>query len=335
MLTIRENFMETIKGGYPDRFVNQYEYMDMIADPIFTNCGGMCDLGKKRTNDWGVTLYWQEGTPGPFPMCEGETKLIKDVTLWKEVLKTPDPRQYSAEEWKPAEDLAKSVDRKEKFAAAFVITGIFEKLHYFMGIEDTMINFYEEPEAMHDLIDHLTDWEIECAKVQIEHMRPDALFHHDDWGSQRSTFMSPAMFEEFILPAYEKIYGFWKKNGVEVIIHHSDSYAAILVPAMIQMGVDVWQGAVSDNNIPELLKKYGNKLSIQGGLDNGKYDKVDWSREEIHRGLNDLFETAGTRYLIPGLTMGGVGSTYDGVYDAVTEEINKFSKKYFQLILLY
>lgn len=25
MLTIRENFMETIKGGNPDRFVKQYE----------------------------------------------------------------------------------------------------------------------------------------------------------------------------------------------------------------------------------------------------------------------------------------------------------------------
>ncbi|HBN56389.1 MAG TPA: uroporphyrinogen decarboxylase, partial [Lachnospiraceae bacterium] len=46
---------------------------------------------------------------------------------------------------------------------------IFEKLHYFMGMEDTMINFYEEPEAMHDLIDHLADWEIECAKAELAH----------------------------------------------------------------------------------------------------------------------------------------------------------------------
>lgn len=329
MLTIRDNFMETVRGGHPDRFVNQYEYMDLILDPIMADCGGFCDYGKDRVNGWGVTVRWQEGTPGPFPLCEGSNKLITDVTLWKEQLKTPDPNRYSAEDWKAAETQAASVDRKEKFVAPFFVTGIFEKLHYFMGMEDTMINFYEEPEAMHDLIDHLADWEIECAKAELAHYHPDALFHHDDWGSQTSTFLSPAMFEEFILPAYQKIYGFWKKSGVDVIIHHSDSYAASLVPQMIEMGVDVWQGAVKENNIPELLKTYAGKITIQGGLDNGKYDKADWSKEAIHNGLKELFETAGTKNLIPSLTMGGPGSTFDGVYDFVTDEIRAFSKLYF------
>ena len=35
MLTIRENFMETIRGGHPDRFVKQYEYQEWINDPLF------------------------------------------------------------------------------------------------------------------------------------------------------------------------------------------------------------------------------------------------------------------------------------------------------------
>ena len=32
MLTKRENLLETIKGGNPDRFVNQYEFMDIIME---------------------------------------------------------------------------------------------------------------------------------------------------------------------------------------------------------------------------------------------------------------------------------------------------------------
>ena len=117
--------METIKGGHPDRFVKQYEYMDLILDPILDHCGGFCNPGERKGHDWGVTVYWQEGTPGPFPVCEGDTKLIKDITLWKEVLKTPDPRQYSAEEWKAAEDLISRynelVFESEAPAAWFVI----------------------------------------------------------------------------------------------------------------------------------------------------------------------------------------------------------------------
>ena len=45
MLTIKDNFMETIKGGHPDRFVKQYEYMDLILDPILDHCGGFCNRG--------------------------------------------------------------------------------------------------------------------------------------------------------------------------------------------------------------------------------------------------------------------------------------------------
>ena len=32
MLTKRQNFLETIRGGKPDRFVNQYEYFQLIEN---------------------------------------------------------------------------------------------------------------------------------------------------------------------------------------------------------------------------------------------------------------------------------------------------------------
>ena len=328
MLTKKQNMRETIHGGQPDRFVNQYSYMEFMQDPIRKEAG--CDLkpGEEGYNGWGVKICFPEGTPGEFPLCEGENKLLKDILEWKNVIKEPRTK-FTEEEWAPYIEQAKKIDRNEVFATTFVANGILEKLHYFMGMEDTMINFYEEPETMHELIDFITDWEIECAGEIISHLHPDALFHHDDWGSQRSTFLSPEMFEEFIEPAYKKIYGFWKANGVELIVHHSDSYVATLFPNMIRVGIDVIQGAVYENNIPELLKKYGSQISIMAGLDNGKYDKEDWSKEKIHKGLEDLFETAGTKYLIPCLTMGGPGSTYPGVYETVTEEIDAFSKVYF------
>ena len=100
---------------------------------------------------------------------------------------------------------------------------------------------------------------------------------------------------------------------------------------MIDMGIDVFQGAVLENNIPELLKKYGGKIAIQGGLDNGKFDKVDWSKEAITNGLVDIIEkTGGGKGLIPSFTMGGPGTTFDGAYDWASEEIDRLSKVYFK-----
>lgn len=56
-------------------------------------------------------------------------------------------------------------------------------------IEECLINFYEEPEAMHELIDYLTEYELKHAEQICKHYKIDALFHHDDWGTQKSTFM--------------------------------------------------------------------------------------------------------------------------------------------------
>ncbi len=182
---------------------------------------------------------------------------------------------------------------------------------------------------MKELIDYITDYELEYARLVCENYRPDALFHHDDWGSYNSTFLSPDMFAEFIMPAYKKIYGFYKSHGVELIVHHSDSYAATLVPYMIEMGIDVFQGCVTQNNVPELIKKYGGKISFMGNINNSVVDVPNWTRELVAREVEKACTECGKLYFIPGLVAGGPGSVYPGVYEAVNEEIQKMSAKMF------
>ena len=66
MLTIRQNLMETMKGGNPDRFVNQYEFMELILDAPM-------DLplapapGTRVKNKWGITFDWPADQIGSFP----------------------------------------------------------------------------------------------------------------------------------------------------------------------------------------------------------------------------------------------------------------------------
>lgn len=327
MLTKRQNLMETIKGGNPDRFVNQYEFLDLIMEAPM-------DLplapapGTEVKNKWGITFRWPEGQIGSFPVHDEEHKALKDITKWKESVKSPSVF-YTDEEWAAAIAHANSVDRNDKFVTTFCAPGIFEMTHHLMGIEDALMAFYEEPEAMQELIDYVVVYELAYAKEVIDHIHPDALFHHDDWGSQSSTLISPAMFEEFFLPAYKKVYGFWKDNGVELIVHHSDSYAATFVPFMIEMGIDIWQGAMTTNNVPELIKKYGLKISFMGDIDSGKVDHPNWSREEIAKYVEIACKECGKLYFIPNLSQGLNIASFPGVYDTTSEEINKMSKEMF------
>ncbi|WKY47388.1 uroporphyrinogen decarboxylase family protein [Eubacteriaceae bacterium ES3] len=326
MLTKRQNLLETIKGGNPDRFVKQYEFMDIIMEaPIY---GFTCGPGMTAKDPWGVTIQWPEGQPGPFPVHDDEHIVLKDVTEWKEYVKMPS-LDFPDEAWAPAIEHANAIDRNEVFAASFYAPGIFERLHYLMGMEDALMAFYEEPEALKELIDYITEYEIKFADVIIEKLKPDALFHHDDWGSSKSTFISPAMFAEFIMPAYKKIYQHYKDNGIEIIVHHSDSYGETIVPSMIEMGMDIWQGCMSTNDIPKLIKEYGGQISFMGGLDNGVLDKEDWTQELMAEYVGKACNDGGKNYFIPSLIMGGPGSVYPGVYEAVDAEIDNMSKEMF------
>ena len=330
MLTRRENLMEVMNGGNPDRFVKQYEpFATFMPSPLGKRNPAPKPGELNVVNGWGVTRSWPEGLPGAFPVHTPDKIVCPDVTRWKEFVKGPDVI-FTEEEWAPFVEATKAVDRKDQFVTQVIVPGVFEQCHYLMEIQNTLINFYEEPEAMHDLIDYLVDWELKLAEQYCKFIKPDAILHHDDWGSQISTFISPDMFEEFFLDGYKKIYGYYKSHGVEVIIHHSDSYAATLVPFMIEMGIDIWQGVMTTNNIPELIQKYGKDITFMGGIDSGVIDREDWSQEVIAREVRRACTECGTKYFIPSASQGLPISTYKGVYEATDAEIDKMSAEMFK-----
>lgn len=325
MLSKRQNLLETIRGGSPDRFVNQYEFLDIILEaPLRTRP----QRGQTITNEWGVTMAWPEDQLGPFPVHDEAHRAIKDITKWRETIRCPSV-EFSDERWAPAVKRAAAVDRNDKYVTVFFASGTFEMTHFLMGMEDAMMNFYEEPECMHELIDFLTDYEIRYAQQIIERLKPDALFHHDDWGSQIASLLSPEMFKEFFLEPYKKAYGFWKDNGVELIVHHSDSYAANLVPYMIDMGIDIWQGVMTTNHTPELIKQYGGQISFMGELDSGPLDHPNWNAKVIAEHVEKACLSCGKSYFIPCLTQGLNFSSFPGVYEAASQAIDEMSKKMF------
>lgn len=82
MLTRRQNLLETIRGGHPDRYVNQYEALGMIFGNPYTAASPNPEYGKPPIkNAWGVTMVWPEGTPGGFPIHDEEHIVQRYYTL--------------------------------------------------------------------------------------------------------------------------------------------------------------------------------------------------------------------------------------------------------------
>ena len=330
MLTAKQNLLETIRGGKPDRYVDQFEAFALLdMDPMYQRFPEP-EMGKGPTqNAWGVWLDWPDGTPGPFPMHDPEHILIKgEIEDWEEYVKTPEIN-YTEEEWAPIMKAAAEVDRDEQFATVQIWPGLFETCHFLMDMESFMMGFYEDPDSIHDIIDLITENELARAKDIIDRVHPNALYRHDDWGSQISTFVSKDLFREFFLEPTKKIYSYWKDNGVELIIHHSDSYGETLIPEMIEMGIDIWQGALSTNDLPRIAREYKGRLTVMGGINSGIVDGPDWTPELVEKEVFRVLDWVDSPYIIPNATQGCAFSTFPGVYEAVSDSIDKYNKTYY------
>ncbi len=328
MLTGKQNLAEVMKkDGHPDRFVKQYEFLHLLVpDTYYMGNYPIMPGSPDGVDQFGVTWTLPEGQMGAFPIHDDEHRVLKDITQWREILHKPvappDPGY-----WGMLMGIASQADPDNQYVCAVQTQGIFERLHALMGMEDALANFYEEPEEMEELIAFLTECELDFAKNMVEKCHIQAVLHHDDWGATENSFISPAMFEEFILPAYKKIYGYYHEQGV-LVVHHNDGWAANLVPYMVEMGIDIWQGVIPANDIPKLIEQTDGKITFMGEIETRLLDVPGWTPEMVKEEVERACRKNPKNNFIPCLTA-GMPFTAFGVGEAVDAEIDRMSKELF------
>lgn len=331
MLTAKENFLETIKkDGKPDRLVNQYDPLVVIPNPVGGYCRGHRVRGKSGVDRWGVTEIWPEDQPAAIPHVTPENKVCPDITRWRDYVKVPDIQAACGDHtlWADSIERIAQVDKNEQLTMCVMGTGVFEELHALMGFEDTLVNVLMEPEAMAELADAIGDYRATYARLLIEHLHPDVIISLDDWGSKDSLFMRPETWREIIKPQYEKMFGYIKSTGT-ILIHHSDSFLEPLLEDLVEMKVDVWQGALPTNDIVGLQKQVDGRIAIMGGIDS-IIDRADSTEEEIRAEVRRACTEYGPGgHFIPSITYGPDPSIYPHVTPIVRDEINRYNKEHY------
>ena len=329
MLTAKENMRQCIINGKPDRYVNQYEAMAFVMHPYSFTSPFPQKGGPDVVTAWGITYSWPENVPGGFPVHTPDKIVIKDIEHWQDYVHAPsiDAPQGL---WDMAKGMWDAVDGNLSYKAAFVAPGLFEQTHHLSEMQNALIYYMEYEDEMHDLIKYLTEFELKLAESTCANLHPDMCFHHDDWGSETNSFFRPSVFEDFFLEPYKEIYGYYHDHGCEMVVHHSDSYGANLVPDMIEMGINVWQGPMHTNNVPELVKKYGDKITFMGEIDNKFVDFDGWTPEICRDAALGAIERVNSLTgFIPCITQGGPGSVYPGTYRHLWETIDQYNIDHF------
>jgi hypothetical protein len=271
MLTEKENYLRTLRGEEPE-WVPTYTFgvMPNAKDPP---CNVMCEpilLKEHRMNQGGKDIWGVNYIPtyetGNAILPEPGNYILKDITKWRDVIKAP---SLEGIDWEAMvkKDLEMSlIDRTNSALALNLHFGYFQNLMAFMGFTDGLCAFFEEPEAVKELLNYLCDFYCAVLEKVIDLYKPDILVAMDDTAAWGAPFISPDMYREFILPCHDRQAKYGRDRGLPITMHNCGK-SECFFDDLVKIGVVMWDPAQTCNDLDAVKAKYGNKLVIAGGWD--------------------------------------------------------------------
>jgi len=206
----------------PDDIWSIWE-MDRAEAGWFFGEGGMDDWGCR----WDITEVKNMGQVAEHPLSNWSTL---------DTYRPPNPRNpYYFERIEPLLEQA-----RDRYVVLTTHFNLIERLYMLRGFAATMEDFYLNPHRVHQVLDMILEFKIELLDELHRRFgdRVNGIFMTDDWGTQRGTFVSKEIFEQFYPERYRKLFDAIHKHGWHVILH-SCGRVNDFVPRFIDMGADV------------------------------------------------------------------------------------------------
>lgn len=257
--------------------------------------GDYKDSEQPERDWWGV--LWLHQASGGATIDETQPHILTDLSCWRQQVKVPDP--YKLGQW--PEDGVKATahwDRENQVGAIFFHMGHFERLQSLMGFENAVCAFYDEDveEELHELFSAITEYKIQCLRLTKEYINPDVVVFQDDWGTERSMFISPELWNKWIKPEQKKIVEECHRLGMYFETHSCGHIQEVVGPLVDEVGIDSIQTLqYPANDIRMIKREYGDRLVIRGGYDGQTALRSDISDDEIRARLRESLEV-----LVPG-----------------------------------
>jgi len=198
------------------------------------------------------------GVAGPLAGVEDPAEL--DRFDW------PDPAKLDFRETLAALDAA-----GPRYRASGFWTPFFHDLMDFFGMEPYFIKMHTHPEVVEAATDRVCGFYYEGNErfFDLAGGRVDALFFGNDFGTQLDQMISPALFDRFILPWFQRFTGQAHRRGYQVVLHSCGSIHRV-IPKLIASGVNCLhplQAKAAHMDAETLARDFGGKIAFLGGVD--------------------------------------------------------------------
>lgn len=237
------------------------------ADPFDPNTGGGPDM---------FGMIWEYVPVAGGSMIRPGKPLMEDFNEWPDRIVWPD---IEAWDWEGSARANTPYLDDGKFNVCWFMTGWYERLITFMEFENAAVAMIDEDQkdAIKAFFDKATDLYIRIFDKFCTHFPGlDGFCIHDDWGSQKETFFSPAVVNEMIVPYMKRVTDFLHSKGKTCDLH-SCGQLMKQVPNIIAAGWDSWcPQAMNDTH--RIYELFGDRLLI--GVMPDPFDPATSTEEE-------------------------------------------------------
>lgn len=255
--------------------VHDYFKMDSYVVRVPLNIGAYPPFEEKIIEDHGDWYIWQDWDGSLRKDFKNKSSL---PTIVGGPVKTrADWERLKEERLQPALD-GRLPDNWSRLVAEYKnrdyplglgqLHGFFGTPRYWMGVEELLVKYHDDPEMMRDMNSYLADFWIALFDGVLREVDVDTVFIWEDMCYRGGPLISPEMFREFILPGYQKLTSFLRDYGIKITWVDSDGDVWKLLPLWIEGGVTaVFPFEVAAGmDIVEVRKAFP-KLGILGGID--------------------------------------------------------------------
>ena len=228
-------FMKATRLRYPELAASlEARYPGDMADVCWSMPPGLVaaketSTAYETTDEWGCTnatgVQGLQGIATSFPLAD-----------WQALDRYPWPDFRALGRW----DLLPAMLRRaphKYHAALYPGFNPYERMQALRGYETLLLDLAEGDRRVYELRDRVVDVMLVAIELWCQ-TGVDTINYGDDWGSQTSLMISPALWRAFFRPAYERLFAPARRAG-KLILFHSDGMNLDIIPDLIELGVNV------------------------------------------------------------------------------------------------
>ena len=280
-MNAKENALRIIRFDGPERIVTapptyNIAYHGCHHEPYEkteNGSGSSLPVGARWKDIWGVGWY----------------KAMEGVMGYPHEFPLADPSDLRSYTWPDPDDeriVSKIPRLMQAYAsgAAFLCGShrcvLWERAYKVVGMEDLMVYFYTQPEFVREVLRCIMDFQIGIAAHYLD-AGVEMVVCSEDLGGQRGPLLAPDIFEEFLVPEYERLFRIYRDKGV-LINFHSCGSIEFLVEPLTRLGVSILNPVqATANDLKRIRCLTQGRMALQGGVSTAIV--MDGPEERIRR----------------------------------------------------